>query len=181
MTLDGDGVVEESIPQNLEGVLDVTQPLWRKQQDPEGERYALTKILQTHEEQLRGVFMFYCQLGSACMKHWPPRLQWESWTIFCRDSEISGPPTILLRFTFIDWFRSKSRGKNTVSSASSDDFSNRNAEGLCEIRHGNARRREIAVLSRISGVSHRVQRETVFPSLSLGITSRSHPSIRSAR
>lgn len=74
----------------LNGVLNATMAIWSRQQDPEGERYALAKVMQTYEEGLRAVFTYYCQLMSSCMKHWPPRMSRESWILFCKDSEISG-------------------------------------------------------------------------------------------
>eukprot|EP00210_Caulerpa_lentillifera_P001829 g1759.t1 len=81
----------EILCDDLENVLELTHSLWSDQMNPKGERYAIARVLQTHEADTRSAFLHYCQLEDSCTKYWPPRMSFISWTNFCKDAEISDP------------------------------------------------------------------------------------------
>jgi len=74
----------------LREVLLHAAPLLEAQGSPTVERFAVQRVLQTHQAELRAVFLFYVQLDATFTKHWPPCMHSHQWFAFCRDSETAG-------------------------------------------------------------------------------------------
>jgi hypothetical protein len=75
----------------LQDVLVHIKPLLDKETNPVGERYAVSKIIQTHNADLSSSFLFYCQLKSPFANHWPLAMHQHQWFAFCKDTETADP------------------------------------------------------------------------------------------
>lgn len=75
---------------DLEPVIEMVLDLIEAQENPDGERYALVKILETNHGGLRAAFLHYSQLDQSFTDHWPPCLTLDGWEEFYRDAGVSG-------------------------------------------------------------------------------------------
>ena len=78
-------------PAGTAEMLTLIQPLLDKEANPVGERYAVSKVVQAHNTELRASFLYYCQLDSSFSDHWPPTMHQHQWFAFCQDSATADP------------------------------------------------------------------------------------------
>lgn len=57
---------------------------------PQGEEYAVQKVLSHYQSDLRAVFLYYAQLDASFAEHWPPSLTFSTFMLYCKDSQTSG-------------------------------------------------------------------------------------------
>lgn len=70
--------------------LEVMSPLLQTQQDPTGERYALTQLLHSWLPDLHATFLNYCLFEPDYAHQWPPALGTTGWSAFLTESKALG-------------------------------------------------------------------------------------------
>lgn len=90
------GVMEPGLVE----VAERTAHLLQLQGNPEGEKYALQKVLATHSANLRAVFLHYVQLegvgGGAMKRIWPPAMSYGQWMLFCKETQTADTRALAL-------------------------------------------------------------------------------------
>ncbi|GAB4823315.1 hypothetical protein N2152v2_010361 [Parachlorella kessleri] len=69
--------------------LNAVEELLNREADPDGERYALAKVLHTCQGDLHAIFLYYCLIDTTFTRYWPPQLTMTGWMAFVKEIGIT--------------------------------------------------------------------------------------------